>query len=484
FNRLRYEDGMSNIRQVVIIGSLTRMRPVIMTATVAALGFLPMALSSSNGAEVQKPLATVVIGGLVTATLLTLVVLPVLYYLTNRNLKRSIPAAAAAILLPFLLLGTPGKAQQPELTLEAALQQAMENHPAMKNGAIDVEQARLGIDAARIIPATEFMVGAGQFNTNSIDYQLGVTQPLGIPGLNRRRGEAARAKLALAGNRRELLRHQLAYQVRQAWQQWLYTRQRLQALEQQEGLYSTLSEKAALQYRTGETGQLENTLANSLLSQARNALNKGRIEEEQAFNRLLQQSFAEGYRRSPDSLVLLPFPGSDSSASLQLQLSPLEQEVEVARKQIEVEKHLLKPELRLGAMQQSIRPEWPLHALNFGAALPLFPGAQRARTEQAKLEQAKAANNLELQRQFLKQEHRMVLQEARALYQQLQGEGQSLLSQAGQLRRLASTRLRAGETDYFQFAQSLEAALNNELQFIELCRQYNQAVIYLEFLSK
>ena len=78
----------------------------------------------------------------------------------------------------------------------------------------------------------------------------------------------------------------------------------------------------------------------------------------------------------------------------------------------------------------------------------------------------------------------MALQQAQALRQQLQEEGQALLQQADQLRRLAAARLRAGETDYFQFAQSLEAGLKNELQYIELSGQYNQAVLYLDFLSK
>src|SRR5437660_278339 len=59
--------------------SLTRFRPVVITALVASLGFVPMALATGTGAEVQKPLATVVIGGLLTATLLTLLVLPALY---------------------------------------------------------------------------------------------------------------------------------------------------------------------------------------------------------------------------------------------------------------------------------------------------------------------------------------------------------------------------------------------------------------------
>jgi cobalt-zinc-cadmium resistance protein CzcA len=78
FNRLARE-GLTDAREIVRKGTTVRLRPVIMTALVASLGFLPMALSQSSGAEVQRPLATVVIGGLISATLLTLIVLPVLF---------------------------------------------------------------------------------------------------------------------------------------------------------------------------------------------------------------------------------------------------------------------------------------------------------------------------------------------------------------------------------------------------------------------
>ena len=78
FNQLK-EEGFTDVRKRILFGTQVRLRPVIMTALVASLGFLPMALSMSGGAEVQRPLATVVIGGLITATLLTLVVLPILY---------------------------------------------------------------------------------------------------------------------------------------------------------------------------------------------------------------------------------------------------------------------------------------------------------------------------------------------------------------------------------------------------------------------
>ena len=89
FNELR-KSGLTDINEIIIKGVQVRLRPVFMTASVAALGFLPMALSESAGAEVQAPLATVVIGGLITATLLTLFVLPVLYRLTeNKSLITS-----------------------------------------------------------------------------------------------------------------------------------------------------------------------------------------------------------------------------------------------------------------------------------------------------------------------------------------------------------------------------------------------------------
>jgi heavy metal efflux system protein len=77
FNQLR-EEGHT-IREAVIEGSLTRLRPVLMTALVASLGFVPMAIATGTGAEVQRPLATVVIGGILSSTFLTLIVLPVLY---------------------------------------------------------------------------------------------------------------------------------------------------------------------------------------------------------------------------------------------------------------------------------------------------------------------------------------------------------------------------------------------------------------------
>jgi cobalt-zinc-cadmium resistance protein CzcA len=89
FNTLR-EQGRA-VRDAVTEGALTRLRPVLMTALVASLGFVPMAISTGAGAEVQRPLATVVIGGIVSSTFLTLVLLPVLYDWLERKPKPQTP---------------------------------------------------------------------------------------------------------------------------------------------------------------------------------------------------------------------------------------------------------------------------------------------------------------------------------------------------------------------------------------------------------
>jgi cobalt-zinc-cadmium resistance protein CzcA len=88
--------GMS-VDEAVLRGSVGRLRPVLMTALVAALGFVPMALATGTGSEVQRPLATVVIGGILSSTALTLVVLPVIYRMAHRDPRGNPMASEAAV---------------------------------------------------------------------------------------------------------------------------------------------------------------------------------------------------------------------------------------------------------------------------------------------------------------------------------------------------------------------------------------------------
>lgn len=94
--------GINNINRRILMGTKNRLRPVLLTASAAALGFLPMAISTSAGAEVQRPLATVVVGGLISATLLTLILLPVLYAMFDR--KENLPKVRVPVITLSLLL--------------------------------------------------------------------------------------------------------------------------------------------------------------------------------------------------------------------------------------------------------------------------------------------------------------------------------------------------------------------------------------------
>jgi len=481
FNRLRYEDGLTDIREVVIRGGLARMRPVIMTATVAALGFLPMALSTSNGAEVQKPLATVVIGGLITATLLTLLVLPVLYYLVNKKRGGGLSPKTAAV-LPLLLLAVPAAAQQP-LTLDYLLEQAA-RQPEVQNGQINIEQAQLGIPASRLIPATEVFAGYGQYNTTEWDYQFSVTQPFQPFGLNKRQREAAEAQLAFAKSDQSLREQRLWLRVQQAWQDWLLASRQLQLRERQAELFAALAERAGLQLRSGEADRLEHTLAVQKLTNARNRERQARLREQTAFQRLRQLAFRPQATRPPDSLQRLPAAPTSEGAALQTQLAPLQQEQQLAERRAAVAEQRLQPGFSIGYFQQSIQPEWVLQGVQVGWSIPLFQKHQRARIEQAQLETAKTANQLRGQRERLEQELALARQQLALLQQQLDTQGNDLLSQASRLRELAKQQLSAGEADYFQFAQSLQAALENELQYAELIARHNRAALYLQFLTR
>lgn len=89
----------ATVDEAILSGSMTRLRPVLTTALVASLGFVPMAVATGTGAEVQRPVATVVIGGIVSATALTLVVLPALYRIMHRRAADAVqapPAGSAA----------------------------------------------------------------------------------------------------------------------------------------------------------------------------------------------------------------------------------------------------------------------------------------------------------------------------------------------------------------------------------------------------
>ena len=169
FNRLKKE-GATDIKEIIIQGTQLRLRPVLMTAFVASLGFLPMALSRGEGAEVQRPLPTVVIGGLLIATLRTLFVLPIVYTMFEKRTLRKLKASVSAVLILSLSLPSVEdiKAQSP-ITLQAAIDSALKNKLSVKNEKIRAAYQQKLIRTGEIIPPTNVFGEFGQMNSFYVD---------------------------------------------------------------------------------------------------------------------------------------------------------------------------------------------------------------------------------------------------------------------------------------------------------------------------
>ena len=182
FNNLRKQTKYQmTTNRILAKGCPHLLRPVFLTGLVASLGFVPMAIAKSAGAEVQRPLATVVIGGLIVSTILTLIIIPVFYRLVNSSaawkrqhwLKR---------LLPFLLfLGIlfPTHAQQ-TVSLEEAVTIALENHPRLKTATASIERSRASRGESWEVSPTTFNYSWGQINGETRnDNQMEITHSLG-----------------------------------------------------------------------------------------------------------------------------------------------------------------------------------------------------------------------------------------------------------------------------------------------------------------
>ena len=146
----------SNLLRIVVVGTLSRLRPVLLTATVASLGFLPMALSHGSGAEVQKPLATVVIGGLITATFLTLFFLPIIFYSLT---KKRIAIKKSISVLTIILLMFNSKLAAQQFPLEKLQNRAIQMNPLIQTDSIRIEQANYEAKLRVQIPKMDIKIG-------------------------------------------------------------------------------------------------------------------------------------------------------------------------------------------------------------------------------------------------------------------------------------------------------------------------------------
>ena len=234
----------------ILEGVQSRLRPVLMTTITTALGFLPMALSMTNGAEVQRPLATVVIGGCLSATLLTLFVLPVVYAWVERYHGRNPKSYLFTVMILFCTL--PALSGQ-EMTKAAVLNHATQNFPNVVQAHLRLEQAKLENDKVKQLEPTQFNLQFGQINGRPTDYMFSVLQPLDIQKRRQARQTIADATVGVAQAELALTRRQLIYQVELAWLEWIYWNDQIGLSNRQLTLLNAMEDKVKERIDSGRS---------------------------------------------------------------------------------------------------------------------------------------------------------------------------------------------------------------------------------------
>ncbi|MGI4742671.1 MAG: CusA/CzcA family heavy metal efflux RND transporter [Janthinobacterium lividum] len=517
FNQLK-ADGITDLSERILRGTEVRLRPVLMTATVASLGFLPMALATSAGAEVQRPLATVVIGGLVSATLLTLLVLPVLYALSERKkvaepapeasqpLAKSLPVATLLLLLLPLL----SQAQSP-LTAPQAVTQALQTNGTVLAGqrALEAQQAvrRTAYDYGR----TTITGSYGQYNSQNRDNQFTITQALALPGVYRSAANLADARIA--GQQAQLVQVQaeLRRQVRLSYEQAVHARHRLRVLRGQDSVYTEFLRAATLRFKTGEAARLEPATALVQQGEIRTQLLAARTDfrvAQRQLQALLQVPTAVVVADSvlrPLALLgaaLLADTTAPALADTLLRTTNsraqvLAQQVVERRAETRVARAAGLPEFTVGYFNQSIigyqrldaagtesyfGPGARFQGVQAGVAVPLLRGPQKARVRAARLQEQVAQAGYDRYRAEIAGQLDELLARRREQQQRLAYFEATALPQAAIITRLATIGYKAGETGYSEYLLNLERARRLRLDYLDALLQHNQTVIELEYL--
>ncbi|MBI1185704.1 CusA/CzcA family heavy metal efflux RND transporter [bacterium] len=504
FNRLK-SHGVSDIFERIYRGTELRLRPVIMTAAVASMGFLPMALSSSSGAEVQKPLATVVIGGLVSATLLTLVVLPVLYYYFEKGIhvKPNSKIMKIWLIIP-LLIAAKSHAQDTGVAingLEALTQLALQNNPNLQAADIAVSRNRSLEKSTWLIPKTNVSMMYGQYNSiYANDNQFNVTQNLAFPTVYSNLENLAKAQTEASEWQKAATQNELIYQAKNLWYQLCFAQNRKLILEKQDSIYALFAERAALRYQTGETNLLEKSTAEAKMAQVEMQL----LQNKKDIDIIITQiQFLLNLKEMPiietGKMQAAQLPAADTTQVVQT--NPLmglaRQQIDIANHEITKERNQLLPEIMIGYFNQSLNGPGQLRdgtpmvfnssnrftGVQFGLAIPVFGAAQQNHAIEAAAlkKQADEASYVAGKNALLSKAQTLVLQCEKQQIT-LNYYQQYALAQAKLQMKQSEKGYAAGEIGYVEYIQGIEQALATQLNYLNELLQLNLNIAELEYL--
>jgi cobalt-zinc-cadmium resistance protein CzcA len=508
FNRIEEQEATTDIYDRVLKGLKTRLRPVIITAGVASLGFLPMALSNSAGAEVQKPLATVVIGGLISATLLTLIVLPVLYILfqkKNRGRKENSTNTMAIILIILSgLLIVPQNTNAQDslnrvLTLTQVLQLSEENNLSVRSATLGIDMQKALKGSSWDIAKTDIDFEYGQMNSISKDNGVSISQSFAFPTAYALQNKLAKANVKNSEIGLMITKNEINGQIKSTWWQLSYYYSKLRLLMYQDTLYAGFLKAASMRADLGETNKLEKINAESQTMNIKNQLKEIRADIEIGYDKLKalinnkQDFLITDTVLSKYEAFVQP---DDHDISSNPTLVHYQQQVELARIESKVEGTKLLPDLKVGYFSQSITglqeingiPKYFSSSDRFtgfqaGVSIPLWFVPVKARIKSSKIKQQVAQTDADYFKNTLSGELNSLVKEYIKYKNSIEYYEQSALPQADIIIAQATKSYRIGSLDYFEYLQSLTRALQIKSDYLETLNQYNQSVIAIEYIS-
>ena len=483
-NRLR-DDGEHHVTERVVKGTLARLRPVLATAAVASLGFLPMALSNSEGSEVQRPLATVVIGGLISSTLLTLVVLPVLYHMVySRRRKKGGGKATQAVLLTalFVLIGGNIHAQGQILTLDSAIVRAMRTYPAITAAELEVQQQEALRKTAFQLDPLHAQLQGGQINSSAQDYNLQATTGIPFPTAIAQRARYLKESVRLAQVDRTLINAVVRESVASAYLQWAVGLEELRLFQRTDSSFSTLATFAIGKFEAGQTGRLEMVSAQSSADQAHVQLRKAEADMA-IYAAELERWTGPIASAVPDTSALRSTANAPAPGGADPLLAKEQQRANLAEAEWKMQRSQWAPSLQGGGFYQTIDGSSPFTGYLIGTSIPLPGSGQGARTKAARLRSEIAQQHVEELRrsrgtELASTQARLAqLRESLAYYE---ASGAAL---ATTLRNDAERAYLNGDAGYLEFIQGIEQARRIDAEHLRVRYELALTVIHLNALT-
>ena len=486
FNRLK-ASGIANTTRIVLLGTKVRLRPVLMTAFVASLGFLPMAISTGSGAEVQRPLATVVIGGLMLATFLTLFVLPVLYILfekISRPKKRKKMTKSLAVLI--LLLCSFSSFAQQKVTLQQALTIANENSLVLKNSTLQTQYQQKLKESYLDIPQTAVSGEFGRINSLSNDYKIGVSQEISFPTVYNRKKDFLNQQWKEALVNEKITVANLEKEVTEVFYRLLILTQKQQLLERVDGLFLDFLEKTSNRLKYGEANVMEKASADLQRSQIKIQLKELRTVYDITLLKFqLLLNATEPYQ--PEGEIVSEINKEQLLADNNVdhpELQLLKQQVSSYEAAVKLEKAKFLPNLIVGYYTQTMQDinKGMFNSVQLGIGIPIFTKAQKAVVNASRQKVEIAENEFAYQTLLFKNK----LQESLANYytqkEILKDYKEKQLPNAELIFKTAEVQFAAGEIDYLQWIMLNNQAITIQSNYFETLNQYNQAVTQLNYI--